>query len=542
MQQFAHPRYGGFTMAKTFNITGLCLPEQHYMADTSDKIKQIIKLVENGKYFTINRARQYGKTTTLEMLRRALDKDYTVLSLSFDSMGAASFTNEDCFFRDFLQFQLIPELELQTTDFSSFINELEDYLSDQQISYTLARLSSLLSKLCSLSPNATVMMIDEVDSASNNQVFLDFLAILRNQYLRRSRIKTFQSVILAGVYDIKNLKLKIRPEEEHKYNSPWNIAEPFLVDMSLNPKDILTMLDEYENDWHTGMDKDIMCNLIYDYTNGYPYLVSCYCKLLDERIAQTADFPTKTSAWTKEGFLRANQILLNEKSTLFDDMIKKLTDFPELKETLTDILFRGEKHSNSPYNFAVNTGIMFGFLTPQNEHVVIANRTFETLLYNWLLSESKENLIYQAGENDKNQFIVQGSLQMDLVMKGFLRHYSEIFCDNDEAFLEKNGRKIFLMYLRPIINGTGNYYIEASTRDSKRTDIIVDYHGKQEIIELKIWHGQEYNARGEEQLFHYLEEYKKDKGYLVSFNFNQNKSVGCNEILYNGKKIFEVVV
>ena len=59
-------------MAKKFNITGLCLPEQHYMADTSDKIEQIVKMVEQGSYFTINRARQYGKTTTLEMLRRTL--------------------------------------------------------------------------------------------------------------------------------------------------------------------------------------------------------------------------------------------------------------------------------------------------------------------------------------------------------------------------------------------------------------------------------------------------------------------------------------
>ena len=529
-------------MAKTFNITGLCLPEQHYMADTSDKIKQIIKLIENGKYFTINRARQYGKTTTLEMLRRALDNDYTVLSLSFDSMGAASFTDEDCFFRDFLQFQLIPELELQTIDFSAFINELENYLLDNQARYTLARLSSLLLKLCSISPKATVMMIDEVDSASNNQVFLDFLAILRNQYLRRSRIKTFQSVILAGVYDIKNLKLKIRPEEEHKYNSPWNIAEPFLIDMSLIRTDIRTMLDEYENDWHTGMDIAFMCNLIYEYTSGYPYLVSYFCKLIDERITGTEDFPTRANAWTKEGFLRANQTLLNEKSTLFDDMIKKLSDFPELRNILTDILFHGEKCSYNPDNFSVDTGTMFGFLKAEKNFVTVANRTFETRLYNWFLSESKDNHIYQAGEEDKNQFIIQGSLQMDLVMKGFLRHYSEIFCDNDEAFLEKNGRKIFLMYLRPIINGTGNYYIEASTRDSKRTDIIVDYHGNQEIIELKIWHGQEYNSRGEEQLFHYVEEYQKDKGYLVSFNFNQNKSIGYNEILYHNKKIVEVVV
>lgn len=36
-------------------------------------------------------------------------------------------------------------------------------------------------------------MIDEVDSASNNQIFLDFLAQLQNCYLERKETQTFQS-------------------------------------------------------------------------------------------------------------------------------------------------------------------------------------------------------------------------------------------------------------------------------------------------------------------------------------------------------------
>ncbi|MDO4547773.1 MAG: ATP-binding protein, partial [Clostridia bacterium] len=54
---------------KVFNITGPCVPDLHYMVDTGKKIDEIIKdYVDAGEYFTINRARQYGKTTTLELL------------------------------------------------------------------------------------------------------------------------------------------------------------------------------------------------------------------------------------------------------------------------------------------------------------------------------------------------------------------------------------------------------------------------------------------------------------------------------------------
>ena len=114
-------------------------------------------------------------------------------------------------------------------------------------------------------------MIDEVDSSTNNQVFLDFLAQIRSAYLERDEIPAFQSVILAGVYDVKNLKRKLRPDDSQKGNSPWNIAADFLVDMSFSAGDIAGMLAEYEADFGTGMDVEEMAGLIYDYTSGYPF-------------------------------------------------------------------------------------------------------------------------------------------------------------------------------------------------------------------------------------------------------------------------------
>mgnify|MGYP000624068014 FL=1 len=41
--------------------------------------------------------------------------------------------------------------------------------------------------------------------------------------------------------------------------------------------------------------------------------------------------------------------------------------------------------------------------------------------------------------------------------------------------------------------------------------MIVDYLGERYIIELKIWHGEEYNRQGEEQLVDYLNSYHLDK-------------------------------
>ena len=72
--------------------------------------------------------------------------------------------------------------------------------------------------------------------------------------------------------------------------------------------------------------------------------------------------------------------------------------------------------------------------------------------------------------------------------------------------------------------------------------MIIDYKGRQFVVELKIWRGNEYNLRGEEQLFGYLDAYKQEKGYLLSLNFNKNRKPGIQELEYKVKRILEVVV
>ena len=159
--------------------------------------------------------------------------------------------------------------------------------------------------MCENSSRPIVLMIDEVDSASNNQVFIDFLAQLRAYYLKRDKMPIFQSVILAGVYNIKNLKLKLRPESEHQYNSPWNIAAEFKIDMSFSAAQIAGMLEEYEEEHHTGMDLQAVSEEIYAYTSGYPVLVSAICKYIDEDLDSDEEFENQEQMWSKEGVVHA---------------------------------------------------------------------------------------------------------------------------------------------------------------------------------------------------------------------------------------------
>lgn len=532
-------------MAKTFNTTAVCIPEKHYMVNIEKRLYEIGRLVEDGKYFTINRARQYGKTTTLLGLIHYLKKDYSVVFLDFQTLGSGDFSTEHSFSLAFAA----SFLDAWEWNGNQQPREIKDVLEEisqtmHQEEFTLRILFKKLGKLCAASDKPVVLVIDEVDSASNNQVFLDFLAQLRAQYIRRFQQPAFQSVILAGVYDVKNLKRKLRPEEEHKYNSPWNIAADFKIDMSFGAEEIAEMLQEYESDHHTGMDIEVTAEWIYSYTSGYPFLVSRICQLIDEEIRWKDPYCLEQAGWNKSGFQAAVRMLLAERNTLFESLSEKLESYPDLREMIDSLLFSGKTIVYNYYEPAINIATIFGLVKNENGAVVVSNRIFETWLYNLYLSsaEMQKKSIYETSLRDKNQFIKDGRLDMKRILEKFVCHFHEIYGDKNEQFLEEEGRKYFLLYLKPIINGTGNYYVESRTRNMRRTDVIVDYLGEQYIIEMKIWHGEEYRSRGERQLAGYLDDYHKGKGYMLSFNFNKNKEIGVHEMVIDGKTIIEAVV
>lgn len=522
-------------MAKYFNTEGPCYPDEHYMVSLDTRIQKIKVLIDQKKYFSINRGRQYGKTTTLNLLSEKLREHYSVFFISFEGLSDDSYKNAASFCQTFSGLLYDTIFYGETDGIADSSKEALKSMS-QANTADFPALSNLVSTLCSHAEKPVVLMIDEVDQAGNQDIFLSFLGMLRNQYLKRRQRPTFQSVILTGVYDIRNLKLKVRPDNEHQKNSPWNIAAEFDIPMSLRPSEIQEMLLEYEHDYHTGMNIVEIADLLYSYTSGYPYLVSRICKLLDEKVDQSF-------AWTKAGFLEAIRILSFTKNPLFDSLVNKLTDYPELGTMVWAILFRGDQVSYNPENPMIDLASMFGFVKNSNGIMVIANRIFETCFYNYFLSRKEVGSpLFAAGNVDKNQFINHGFLDMDLVLKKFMEHWNDLYRSADEKFIEDNCRKFFLLYLRPIINGTGNYYIESRTRDHGRTDLIVDYRGKQYIIEIKIWRGEEYHTRGEAQLANYLDAYHVRKGYMLSFNFNKNKVTGIKEIVCGDKIILEAVV
>jgi len=367
-------------------------------------------------------------------------------------------------------------------------------------------------------------------------------------------------VILAGVYDIrgtnvnvsshtvhahtcidKNLKLKLinaglytpAPTEKKIYNSPWNIAIDFEIDMSFSPAEIATMLNDYEADHKTGMDIAAISGEIHDYTSGYPFLVSRICQRIDEKLDKS---------WTTGGVLEAATMLLTEANTLFDDLFKNIHNNENLRELLYDLLFIGKDLPFSIDDETMNLGVMYGFLKNVDGKVRVANKIFATRINNYFVLQEIKAADYSL-HSAKAAVIQNGRLNMSVCLERFGQHYAEITSGKDIKFLERHGTLLFLSYLKPLINGEGDYYIEPQMGDF-RMDIAVQYKSEQFIMELKLWHGEKMHEEAYEQLFEYLEAKGANEGYLLTFDFRKekNKESKAKWVEYKGKRIFDVIV
>ncbi len=524
-------------MSKRFNDTGLCIPSRHYMVDTSPKIEKIMRLIEDGQYFTINRPRQFGKTTILSLIAKQLNlrEDYLALEISFEGIGDAPFASEQAFASTFPQI-IATSLMFTQPDMATYFEQ-----ASLQI-HNFNELARFISQWVLHFNKQVVLLIDEVDKSSDNQIFLNFLGMLRQKYLLRDAGKdyTFQTVILAGVHDIKTLKAKIRPDAEQKYNSPWNIAVDFNVDLSFSATEIESMLQDYSQDHHIQPDIPAIAKQLHYYTSGYPYLVSKLCKFIAEDIVPSR----QDKNWNVDDVEAAFKMIVNGAytTTLFDSLTKNLENNPDLYELIFEMVINGQSKNFTIANPMINLGYLYGIFTPSEQgQCKIHNRIFEQRIYDYLMSK------FETGRGATNgfsgpEFYTATGLDVKLVLQRFQAFMKENYAHRDARFLEREGRLLFLSFLKPIINGKGFDFKEPNVGDERRMDIVITHKNKRVVLELKIWRGNRYHQEGLKQLSDYLDIYGLTEGYLLIYDFNKGKTYKEEQIEFNGKQIFAVWV
>ena len=504
-------------MKRRFNVKGVCIPTKHYMVDVSDRLEKLKVLVDAAKYLVINRGHQYGKTTTLVAFVNYLADEYPVISLNFQGLGEEIFSSEAKFCQAFLT---------KVATCLKRLNLATGWLNAQV--ETFFELSQHLTAMCA--NQKFILIIDETDVASNYQVFLDFLGILRDKYQLRALGQdfTFHSVILAGVYDLKKLNCG---------GSPWNIAWDFTERMAFSALDIASMLSDYEADQQTGMNLAEIAAEIYAYTSGYPFLVCRICEYLDEELGKN---------WTTANVGKAVKLIIGETrpNTLFDDLFQNVRNYPELADFLYGVLMTGKSYKFSQQNEVMAHALRYAFVRNVDHQLRLHNRIFEIIMADYFISKERlaeDKAVYNRLEID---VFADGKFNIERFFEKFSDHYQLHYSQRSETFVEREAVFLFLFFLQPYLDEKGSYYLESKPNLAvgKRMGVVIVYDQQEFIIELKCWHGELYQQDAYRLLTDYVKQRDANAGYLLTFDFRQQKEVKQEWISVHGTSILEVQV
>ena len=262
---------------------------------------------------------------------------------------------------------------------------------------------------------------------------------------------------------------------------------------------------------------------------------------------QVCAFPTGTIRrdWTIQDVERAFTMIVDGgyTTTLFDSLAKNLENNPDLYELVFQIVMNGETFDFVITDPIINLGHLYGILSRSEQgQCQIHNRIFEQRIYAHMMDRVLQTKYRRLNGFGGPEFYTEEGLAVAAILQRFQAFMREHYSNKDRNFLEREGRLLFLSYLRPIINGKGFEFKEPNVAEERRMDLVISYGHQRYVIELKIWRGPKYHQEGLQQLSDYLDSYSLKQGYLLIYDFNKNKEYKQEEIAFADKQIFTVWV
>ncbi len=522
-------------MKRIFNVTGLCIPENHYMVDPMRGLNDTIDdLINNEYYFTIHAPRQSGKTTMLHALMKKInaEAERVCLVFSLETAGYRSITVKEAN-KNIIQ-AIIRSSKLH------LIPEFQPDLSEKSDDLTMI---DFLSQWCLKLPKPLVLLVDEIDSLYDD-VLISVLRQFRDGF--QFRPKGFpSSVSLVGLRDVREYKEKVRENDRSiGSGSPFNIKAKSLTIRNFSLSQIAELMQQYTDEGGQSFSDEII-DLFYSYTSGQPWLVNALAnEIVVEILLKDTSKPI-----TVELVVQAKENLILRRDTHLDSLIDKLHE-PRIRPII-DAVISGADIQFNEYNddlkYAEDLGIIVK--DTNNNGVKISN-----LIYNEIIPRVL-NANFQDLMIPKVELIWFIKPDGKLDMNALLREFQDFYREHAESWLDKfsyheSGKQLLLMaFLQRIVNGGGSIGREMAMGRG-RTDLIIDFMGDRFVLELKIKRSNTNIDKAYKQLHRYLDTINISHGYLILFELKNSDTISWEERIkwnemeytFNGvKKSFTVV-
>jgi hypothetical protein len=222
--------------------------------------------------------------------------------------------------------------------------------------------------------------------------------------------------------------------------------------------------------------------------------------------------PERSEEVSQQHVQDAREILIERRDTHLDSLVARLQE-DRVRRVIEPILV-GAVPVDARYDDDFSYVRDLGLVDVRGGVRRIANPIYQEIIPRVLTHQT------QTAIPDEPAWYVaeDGTLDLEKLIGGFLgfwRRHGEVLL-RGLPYQEAAPHLVFMAYLQRIVNHGGRIEREFAV-GTGRADLVVDYGGRLDVIELKRWRGSYTLTEGLEQVARYATRLGRDRGYLVLF-------------------------
>ena len=501
---------------RRFNTEGPVRPDEHYAIQPLDRMDlgELLDLIRNKRYFALHAPHQTGKTSALIALHDLLNGgeagDFRCVRVNVE-VGQVARDDDARGFRAILG-NLATCARLVGDDYPDGVwpDILEKAGPDDA-------LNELLARWCAANPTPLVLLLDEIDSLVGDTL-LSVLRQLRAGY--ENRPEGFpQSVVLCGVRDIRDYRIRSIAGEVVAGGSPFNVAAKSVRLGDFTEAETRALMAQHTEETGQRFSEKAQ-EAVWTQTRGQPWLVNALCA---EACFDNEAGRDRSRAIKLDDVYAVREDLILSRRTHLGQLSHKLEE-ARVRRVVEPILSGGEaRHHARDLEYARDLGLLAPDSPPRMANPIYAEAVPRELGY--VLQDSLDVqlawYVDEAGRLDMTKLLT--------AFGAFFGEHAEHWLERFAEYPEAAPQLILQAYLQRVVNGGGRIEREYGLGRG-RTDLLVLWPREagqpsdlweRFVVECKVLRDSDRKSlertveRGVEQTLGYMAKCGAGEGHLV---------------------------
>ena len=503
---------------RRFNTEGPVRPDDHYAIAplTRVDVDELLGLIQAKRYFVLHAPRQTGKTSALIALRDLLNSGAAGNFRCVDVNVEVGQVARDDTAEGIRAILSILSARAQLLGDNFLRTAWPDILATSGPNDALR---DALTQWCMADPTPLVLLIDEIDSLVGDTL-LSVLRQLRAGYQQRPEGFP-QSLVLCGVRDIQDYRIRSSSGEIIAGGSPFNIAAKSLRLGDFTEAETRALVAQHTAETGQPFAPEAL-DAVWEQTQGQPWLVNALCA---EACFDNKAGRDRSRTITADDIFAAREELILSRRTHLDQLAHKLEE-DRVRRVIEPLLSGGDvRHDGRDLEYARDLGLIAPDSPPRMANPIYAEVVPRELGY--VLQDSLD-------QNPASYVKADGDLDMDKLLaafQSFFREHSEHWLGRFD-YREAGPQLILQAYLQRIVNGGGRIEREYGLGRGA-TDLLVLWPHKEGlpsdlwrrfVVECKVLRDSDHRGlegtveRGKEQTLGYMDQCGSGEGHLVVFD------------------------